>query len=69
MTKNLDLTLSRMFRLPGGTRSFEARIEAFNALNWLQWNQPTTNLGSSQFGLITSAGDPRIIQLAVKYAF
>jgi hypothetical protein len=69
MTKNLDMALSRMFRLPGGTRSIEARVEAFNALNWLQWNQPTTNLSSSQFGLITSAGDTRIIQLAVKYAF
>jgi hypothetical protein len=67
-TKNLDLALSRPFRL-SNSQSIEVRLEAFNALNWFQWTQPNTNLSSSQFGLITSAGDPRIVQLALKYGF
>jgi hypothetical protein len=70
-TKNLDLALSRVFRLIG-TQSLEFRAEAFNAFNWFQWQNPIAanlNLSAGTFGQLTTAGDPRIIQLALKYVF
>ena len=67
-TRNVDLSLSRAFRI-ASTRRIEVRAEAFNALNWFQWNQPNTTLSSPIFGQIASAGDPRIIQVAAKFVF
>ena len=64
----LDLSLVKSFRFNGNHR-IEARIESFNALNWFQWNNPQNNFNNVQFGRITSAGDPRIMQFAIKYQF
>jgi len=47
----------------------EFRAEAFNALNRVNLNNPTTTRSSSLFGRITSAGDPRILQLGLRYRF
>jgi hypothetical protein len=56
----------------------EFRAEAFNALNWFQWLQPGQTqasaapmlpLNSATFGQILAAGDPRILQFALKYVF
>jgi hypothetical protein len=52
--------------------AIEARIEAFNAFNWFVpglLNAPVVNRNNVQFGRITSADDPRIMQFAVKYSF
>ncbi|HEV8397523.1 MAG TPA: carboxypeptidase-like regulatory domain-containing protein [Vicinamibacterales bacterium] len=68
--KAVDLSLVRLFRI--GTHAIEARAEAFNAFNWFNpglINAPVTNLNSVQFGQITSADDPRIMQFALKYSF
>ncbi len=43
------------------SKVLEDRAEAFNLTN-------TTFFGAA-FGTITSAGDPRVIQLAVKFVF
>jgi hypothetical protein len=70
-TKDIDLALSRNFHVTN-TQSFELRAEAFNALNWFQWGLPSTARNSATFGQITSSStsiSPRVIQLAVKYAF
>ena len=68
-TRRLDLSLTRVFRL-WNAHAFEVRADAFNALNWFQWNQPATNLGNlATFGQITNADDPRIMQFAIKYTF
>jgi hypothetical protein len=70
-TKDIDLALSRNFRVSDG-QSFELRVEAFNALNWFQWGTPSVARNSATFGQITSTNpyiSPRVIQLAVKYAF
>ena len=68
-TRNLDLSLTRIVRV-AGTREFELRVDAFNAFNWLQWNQPATALNNpGTFGQITTAGPPRIMQFAIKYRF
>lgn len=43
--------------------------EAFNLLNHPPFGNPSGVLGSASFGSISSAGDPRVVQLAVKYLF
>jgi hypothetical protein len=76
-SKNIDLSLTRTFRL-GGVQMIEFRAEAFNALNWFQWLQPGQTqpnlppnlaLTSATFGQILAAGDPRFLQFSVKYGF
>jgi hypothetical protein len=47
----------------------EARGEAFNVINHTNFADPTTNLSSSNFGRILNAGDPRILQFALKLRF
>jgi hypothetical protein len=65
----VNLALRRLIPL-AGTQNLELRIEAFNLLNTFIWGNPTTNLGSGQFGRITGQqGDPRIMQFGVKYGF
>jgi hypothetical protein len=64
----VDLSLVRQFRLPN-SQSIEARVEAFNAFNWVNLGNPTTNLSSANFGRITSSDDPRVMQFALKYVF
>ncbi len=48
---------------------FQLRGEFFNVLNHTQLNDPTTSRNSGNFGGIYGAGDPRIIQLALKFFF
>jgi hypothetical protein len=52
-------------------RGIEAQVrgEFFNAFNRPNWGQPGRTLGASGFGEVTSAGDPRIIQLGIKLLF
>jgi hypothetical protein len=73
-TRVVDLSLVRSFRLLA-THRIEARVEAFNALNWTRlglgtnMGDPIINFSSATFGRILSSGDPRIMQFALKYAF
>jgi hypothetical protein len=66
--KVVDLSLVRSFRF-AETHRIEARLEAFNAFNWFRWGNPITNLSNANFGRILSAGEPRIMQFALKYQF
>jgi len=63
-----DTNLTRLFKITEHQR-MELRFEFFNVLNHTNFNNPVGNLKSSAFGLIQSAGDPRILQLAAKYTF
>ena len=45
------------------------RAEVFNATNTPPLGAPNTTVGSAAFGTITSAGDPRVVQLALKFIF
>jgi hypothetical protein len=65
---NIDLALYRDFSL-GEVRKIEARVEAFNALNLFEPEDPVVNFNSSQFGQITSDYGPRIMQFALKFFF
>jgi hypothetical protein len=47
----------------------EFRAEFFNSLNRVNLGNPTTSFASTLFGRITGAGDPRILQLGLRYAF
>jgi hypothetical protein len=65
----IDVALSRLFGF-GGTRNLEVRVEAFNLLNNFNWGNPVLTLDTPTFGRIQSiAGDPRIMQFGIKYAF
>jgi hypothetical protein len=66
--RNLDIAVSRRVRLRA-TRSLEFRAEVFNVTNTPPFFAPNTTAGAAAFGTITSAGDPRVVQLAVKFSF
>ena len=68
MTWNLDIALSRRLQL-GENKRIELRAEAFNVLNKFRPNDPNSTLNNVNFGRITSAQDPRIMQFALKYLF
>jgi hypothetical protein len=66
--RDVDLALIR--RVPVGARqAIEARVEIFNLLNTVNLGAPAAVLGAGNFGSITSALDPRVVQLAVKFVF
>jgi hypothetical protein len=54
--------------LSAGT-SLEFRMEAFNVTNTPAFGAPNGSFGAPAFGTITTAADPRVIQLAVKVIF
>jgi Carboxypeptidase regulatory-like domain/TonB dependent receptor len=64
----IDMGLTRAFKVYEN-HSIEVRGEAFNLPNHVNPNNPTTVLNNSLFGKITTVGDPRILQFALKYAF
>jgi hypothetical protein len=66
-TTNVGLFKSFPLPLREGTK-LQFRSEFFNALNRVNLGNPNTTLGSSM-GRITSAGSPRVLQLALKVLF
>ena len=49
--------------------ALELRIEAFNVTNTPALGAPNGAAGTAAFGTITTAGDPRVIQMAMKLLF
>ena len=66
--RDVDLAVMRLVPI-GRDRSVELRAEVFNLLNTVNFGAPAATLGAANFGTITSALDPRVIQLAVKFLF
>ena len=64
----VDAAFSREFPITERLR-LEARGEGFNVINHANFNAPSTTLSSANFGRITSAGEPRILQFALKLHF
>ena len=59
-----------MRRVPAGAQhAIELRAEVFNLLNTPPLGAPAAVLGAANFGTITTAGDPRVVQLALKFLF
>ena len=65
---SVNLSLSKSFRLGGGTR-FEVRMDAFNALNHVNYSNPNTNITSPDFGRILSSTGARTAQIGVRLSF
>ena len=65
---NVTVGLTRKFRL-GEHVSTELRGEAFNVINHANAGNISTALNSPLYGRVTTALDPRIIQIGLKIAF
>jgi hypothetical protein len=66
--RDVDLTLVR--RIPfGSSQAIEIRAEVFNLLNTVNLGGPNAVQGAANFGTITTALDPRVVQLALKFVF
>ncbi len=62
-----DISLVKRFTFPRFTA--DVRAEAFNLFNHTNYANPSATFPSTNFGAITSAGDPRVVQLAVRLGF
>ena len=68
--KAFQVNLSLVKRLAVTERSsLDLRFEAFNTFNNVNFGNPAATFGSSNFGQITSAGDARVVQTAIRYRF
>ena len=63
-----DLAITRTFKV-GSQQNLQFRWEIFNVINYVNFNAPVTALNSASFGRIQTAGDPRIMQFALKVDF
>jgi hypothetical protein len=66
--QDADLMIGKTFRL-SERLAFEFRAEVFNVTNTPPLNDPSGSFGSAAFGTITSAGNPRDFEFAVKAHF
>src|ERR1700730_11754170 len=66
--RNADVALIKRAAF-SETKNLELRLEAFNLMNTPPLGAPNAVLASPGFGSITSAGDPRVIQLGIKLNF
>jgi hypothetical protein len=63
-----DMSLFRDFRIHE-RMTLQARAEAVNVFNIADYNNPGTTLGTATFGIISSAGTMRQIQLGLRLTF
>ena len=72
---NTDLAVLKHFRPWPAERlgALEFRAEAYNLLNFVNLGQPVNSMASPAFGKITGTnatfGNPRLIQLGLRYDF
>jgi hypothetical protein len=66
---NVDLSLFKNFPIRE-RHSVQLRVEAYNLLNKVRWGLPNLTFNNAAFGTIsTTTGNPRIVQLALRYQF
>jgi len=63
-----SLSLVKHFK-PTEASVLDLRFEAFNAFNRVNFGNPAATYPNSDFGTISSAGDPRVIQTAIRFRF
>jgi hypothetical protein len=64
---NWDMGLQKTFGIRWETIKLQLRAEVFNAWNHAQFKQPNGNAGAGpNFGRISAADTPRLIQIALK---
>jgi hypothetical protein len=67
---SLDFSVHRRFGLGAESRYIDFRWEVFNALNRANFGLPNRTINSSNVGTITTlAGDPRVMQFALRLNF
>jgi len=67
---NVDVGVFKDFRGVKGSHKIQFRCEIFNLFNRQNLGNPDANMSSPSVGRITNTvGDPRVIQLALKYVF
>jgi hypothetical protein len=66
--QNWDISLFKDFPFKENGPTLELRFETFNTFNHTQWNGLNTSYLSGA-GAITSAFDPRVLQLGAKFFF
>ena len=66
--QNFDVALFKRFAIAESKR-FELRWEVFNSLNRPNFLNPVGAFTNPLFGRLTSARDPRIMQVALKFYF
>jgi hypothetical protein len=65
---NLDASLQKEWAIRE-SKNLQFRVDAFNLLNHPNFNLPGRIFGASNFGVISSALDPREMQFALKFEF
>ncbi len=65
---SLDLSLQKQVALTEHLRA-EFRFDAYNTLNHTNFDLPGRIFGASNFGVISSAEDPRELQFALRLSF
>jgi hypothetical protein len=63
-----DMALLKEGKIAGRV-GYEFRAEFYNIFNNVNFGNPDAGLQDSNFGSISSAGDPRILQMAMKVSF
>jgi len=66
--QNFDLSLLKRTSITERV-DFHLRFEFFNAFNRANFGTPGTGLGTPQFGVISSTGPARMVQIAARLAF
>ena len=64
----VDMGVTRTFQVRE-RQSLQFRAETFNLPNHLSPGLPVTAINNPSFGKIQTAGDPRLLQFALKYVF
>ena len=65
---DFDASVTRMFRLRE-TAAVQFRAESFNIANHANFGLPVGDMNSPNFNQVLSAGDPRLLQFALKLIF
>jgi len=67
-THNWDLSAQKLFRFTE-RMNLEFRAEVYNAPNHFSFWDVSSQVGSANFGQVTSASDPRTFQFGLRFAF
>jgi hypothetical protein len=65
---NFDVSLFKNIHIRESVR-FQLGIETYNIFNHAQFDAVNGNINSATFGRVTSARDPRVMQLRAKLSF
>jgi hypothetical protein len=65
---DFDMAFYKDFKI-GERQKFQFRGELFNIFNHTNFNGVATAVGAGDYGQITSARDPRIVEFVLRYEF